>query len=48
MKKGHKHERVSDVVEAVMRMVTIERAVKGDDPLNGYASADNEEEMMSD
>ena len=45
MKKGHKNERVREVVEAVMRMVTIERAVKGDD---AYASAENEEEMMSD
>jgi hypothetical protein len=48
VKKGHKHERVREVVEAVMRMVTIEKAVKGDDAGNGYANADIEEEMMSD
>jgi len=29
-------------------MVTIEKSVKGDDAGNGYASSDEEEEMMSD
>jgi hypothetical protein len=39
---GHSQERVREVIEAVMRMVTIGKAVKGEE------DADKEEEMMCD